>query len=1088
MKKLYLQLKLISAFTALCFVFSGVNAYGSGVTAEIANISADSNNLISWNTQIGEYSGANIYKLDNNNSLVLVGKSDAYSYKCTANGNYVVKAFSDYGESMGKIITVQDGKLFKVSLEKYGFSKGYVNCTVKVENISDKTACGVTAVRVLSNIGEVNNSFYKKLTLKAGASDTFSVSLSEKQYGKTLSVSVWESSLLKKLYSNEIVQDYKSVSEDGEQIIARLKDEAEVLKNLIDECEEKGISTDYEKINYNIINRFAGYVEEDILNEDTDRLDYTNIKTAELYNQAKTNLEAYLAGEKTPKSVPKYITSDNRIEGQSMYATFDNNGMQEERPAFYVGYIGYDQVKNDISELNGFGANSVQQELGPSHIFTTGNKWKKVHSNGPSVTYTISNESPDGNGKSLLIKYNSEVSPNKFFTFYQTVKVRPGRTYTLRGKIKTVNAVSAHISANNYNDRLTFSGTSDWKSFTKQYTAPSGVTSTVIRIIVDGPADGVYFTGLSFAEAGTTNELLSDGSFTNYGSTNLTFNENSKDLQATLKMLDEAEKNNVAVSFLLSPHYFFDDIAMVNGFSYSQPGCFFNYNINHPMAREIVENFLRTLIPLIKDYKCINNFCISNEPNFDTSLLPEFYSGEWHEWLSEKYNGDISQLNSAYNSEYTSFDQVELKYDVFDRSILGQTYDYMQFNNKVLGEWHKFMADIVHELAPDIPVNAKILGWVNSSEYRQGYMRGTGLEEYYKFLDINGCDYNHFLDNVNQGMLTKEMWYDYMLSFKNAPVVDTEDHLIRDNSSNFYPDELADYVGNAIYMGAIHGRAMSDIWVWERSMHNTALRDSILYRPDAIAKVGYAANDLNRLSYEITALQNEPAEVGIIFSNNDQIFNSWQSAHALYEAYEALNFNGKKTRFILDIDPTAMQNYKAVIVPCTRYISDAMLDELNKFVNNGGKVLIMGRGDSIADTGCLSMNEYGAVRDASSYRNIYDNAYFAKYSGVIQMESMTKQEFCSIVRNMLTDAGIYNVKLVNADTNEPAHNVEYNIGTYDNKLIINLSNFGNTQNIKIYSGDTLLNNSLNLISGETEGGIITLDKFEVKTLKTDIER
>ena len=89
---------------------------------------------------------------------------------------------------------------------------------------------------------------------------------------------------------------------------------------------------------------------------------------------------------------------------------------------------------------------------------------------------------------------------------------------------------------------------------------------------------------------------------------------------------------------------------------------------------------------------------------------------------------------------------------------------------------------------------------------------------------------------------------------------------------------------------------------------------------------------------------------------------------------------------------------------------------------------------------------------------------------------------------MLTDACIYNVKLVNADTNEPAHNVEYNIGTYDNKLIINLSNFGNTQNIKIYSSDTLLNNSLNLISGETEGGIITLDKFEVKTLKTDIER
>lgn len=1090
MKKTNFMKKFLSVLLALGCVVSSVNAYESGETAEITDISVDANKCISWNTQVGNYSGANIYRLDKNNCLIKVGTTDIYSYTCGENGNYIVRAFSDYGESDGKIITVQDGALFEVNINDCSFSNGFVTCEINVKNISGKTASGAVKVCVLNSCGEENNCCYKKITMAAGISDTFTMTFREKDCAKTLAVSVWDSVESKRLYSNEIQQDYKTDSQIAEEVANNLRNKANVLESLINECESKGISTDYENINYNIINRFAGYVEEDLAANDLDRLSYTDKTTNELYIQAKSNLEAYLSGEKTPLSVPHYVTSSaGKTEGQAMYAMTENNGVLEERPVFYVGYLGYQQVRDDIPVLNGFGTNSVQQETGPSRVMSNGNKWSINYHNGPSVYYDISDEAPEEGVKSLRIKYDSAVMPNQFFSVSQEVPVEPGKTYIFRGKVKAENATNFAVSANNYDNRIGFNGTFDWKNFYGEYTAPAGKTSTTVRMMVDGPTDGVYFSMLSFKEKGVeyADELLDDGSFVRYGNTDLTFDTESEEMKTILKMLDDAETNNIAVSFLISPHYFFKDIIKVNNIAHPSPGSFLSYNVNAPLARQIIENYIRTLIPLIKDYKCINNICISNEPDFNASLLQEFYADEWHTWLSDRYNGDISALNSNYGANYSSFDEVNMQYEVDNNAMIAQTYDYVLFNNKVLGQWHKFMADIIHELAPDIPVTAKILGWASSSRYPEGFLRGTGLEEYYSYLDLNGCDYNNFLDD-NRGHLTKEMWYDYMLSFKEAPVVDTEDHIIRDNSSDFYPDELADYVGQVIYQGAIHGRAMSDIWVWERSLYNTALRDSILYRPDAIAEVGYAANDLNRLAYEITALQNEPAEVGIIFSNSDLISNSSLSMHAVYEAYEAVQFNGQKARFILDINPQAMHNYKVVIVPNTVYITDEMVNELTTYVSNGGKVLLMGSGNNAYRTSSLSKNEYGATRSMTNYQSILSKSTFASYTGTFyEMTSMTKQQFCSIVRNVLTSAGIYYAKVVNADTNEPAHNIEYNLGVYNNKVIINLANFGEKQNVKIYVGDTPVTESLELRSNQSEGEIISLDKFETKTIRTNIE-
>ncbi|MDD2218450.1 MAG: hypothetical protein PHX63_08505, partial [Eubacteriales bacterium] len=135
---------------------------------------------------------------------------------------------------------------------------------------------------------------------------------------------------------------------------------------------------------------------------------------------------------------------------------------------------------------------------------------------------------------------------------------------------------------------------------------------------------------------------------------------------------------------------------------------------------------------------------------------------------------------------------------------------------------------------------------------------------------------------------------------------------------------------------------LSQIWVWERDYnHSSALWGGIGFRPDAMKSVSVAALDLNRLSYEITALQNEVPEVGIIYSDAN-ILNIPSSMHAAYEAYEAAIYNGKAVQFVTDTQEWKMNDCKLVIVPRVEYISEAMLVTLKRYIEKGGKVLIMG--------------------------------------------------------------------------------------------------------------------------------------------------
>lgn len=880
------------------------------------------------------------------------------------------------------------------------------------------------------------------------------------------------------------IQKTPASAEYHKAVIEKNKKQVEEIGKLLNKCEKKGISTEYELINYKVLERFDTYLQEDFDHGVFDNTYYTEGALDRVYNQAKENLNAYLKGEKVPQKSPRYITSDMRIDGDSVYAMTELDGKVEERPVFFIGYGHFSQAVKDMPLFNVIGANTIQTEIGPTDVmlFSEYDCWEFYESKGPEYTAKICDEDAYEGEKSLKVTYNSELTDNQFISFYQHVPVEPGKTYNFKGYVKTQNTTNAWMSLNNWDDRITIPQNGDWTEISAKYTAPEGTRGTTVRVNCDAYCDAWYIDNFTFTEEGSDVNLLQNGGFETINTKDYQLNTNAGKLAELERILQDAEKNNIAVSVLLSPHYF--PTSIIEKYDIAHPGSpaeFIKYNIHTDIAKEIIEEYLRFVVPRIKDYKALNNICISNEPLFKPERCGDFYLDDWHNFLKETYGNDIDKLNRAYGSSYASFDEILLSYsnDVME-------YDYKMFNDKVFSEWHRWMVGIIHEIAPDIPLHSKIMNYVDDDDIAERMKRGVGYEQYHDFFELNGCDAHDYIDDdsglyqVNDGYLVEEMWYDYMRSIKDAPVINSEDHIIPDRSPN-YADEVADYIAQNMYMGAIHGRAISDIWVWERTYDPKGdFFSSILHRPDAIVAVGRETLNLNRNAYEITALQNDAKEVGILYSDSS-IIQDQSTSYAIYQTYSACLYSGKAVQFVTPSQLYKMNGCKILFVPESTYVTSETVDYIKQYIENGGKVMIIGKES-------LKKNEKGFENDKDKVDYIFANSYVLGYDGAKGTTgSITEEEFYDEIRKALSDANAYNVFVRDAESGEATDYIEYNVGVYNGDIILNMVSYEEDKKVKIFLGDKVVSSSYDINNCVELGEEISLKRYVPVTVRIDAE-
>ncbi|OIN98564.1 hypothetical protein AUJ67_08280 [Candidatus Desantisbacteria bacterium CG1_02_49_89] len=280
-----------------------------------------------------------------------------------------------------------------------------------------------------------------------------------------------------------------------------------------------------------------------------------------------------------------------------------------------------------------------------------------------------------------------------------------------------------------------------------------------------------------------------------------------------LKVADRAQANNVAINLLLSPHYFPEWVKNKYPHLKSCSGGFLQYCIDAPESRRVLEDFIRFVIPMVKDHPALHSVCLSNEPVYTESRECEFTKNMWREWLQKKH-GSIGTLNKNYGTSYSSFDDVPAQgSNVKEKPVY---YDWAVFNAERFAGWHKFMADIIHEVAPDLPVHAKIMMWCPVAD-RGTTGWGIDPELFGELSQINGNDCCKWYARDGEycsGWQVENMAYDLQRSVADKPVFNSENHLIMDRDFGYIPSA---HVRNVLWQGAIHGQGATTIWVWERT-------------------------------------------------------------------------------------------------------------------------------------------------------------------------------------------------------------------------------------------------------------------------------
>lgn len=543
--------------------------------------------------------------------------------------------------------------------------------------------------------------------------------------------------------------------------------------------------------------------------------------------------------------------------------------------------------------------------------------------------------------------------------------------------------------------------------------------------------------------------------------------------------LDRAAKAGVAVDWLLSPHY------MPAWVFAKYPGLrvpradFFPYSVYAPQMHDLLREFIHHVVARIKDKPALLSICLSNEPiNWEQPSANS--TALWRAWLKARH-GNIATLNARWKTSYASFDQIPQP-NPLSVGAAGEAHpsgtwsDFCRWNDEYFTQFHKLMADAVHDVAPQIPVHIKTTTWhyyrsnlVHSGDNADLFGRITQINgndsvNLWSFGDRSGNSIERGDRDFAQGWRENAIPYELQRSVHDAPVFNSENHLIFDRETRYVSPA---HVRAALWMGAIHGQSATTIWVWERELSNPQgdFAGDMIERPGCAEAVGLVCHDLNRVAPQITALQNAAAPVRILQSNSAGVWDRGHYDSAMLKLFTALSFTGQKVGFVSETQLERKDVPEAAIlfVPDIQHLSDAAFESLTKFK---GKIIFA----SASSEPLLTRNEYDQPRTAQLPVPLL--------SDPIQLPA-TWQALLPMLRSRLAKADASRmVEVTNAD-GSPQAQVQWQTAQMPDGLVVNLYNASHDDATVTLTPPSAVTD---LLSGEkfTPRSRITLQPLDVR--------
>jgi len=878
-----------------------------------------------------------------------------------------------------------------------------------------------------------------------------------------------------------------SHAQDINSRFSSLKNQCTQIKLLLSACEKSGIATDYERVSYRVIEKFIEYGLEDINNSKTQRAEYIADCLEKMASKTVSKLKNYRNGTNEPLSVDRYISSPARVDGYSVISSVKNNktGEIKEKPVIFTGYGHFGTVAEDIEIMKDLGVNIIQQELvmydcvvNPSSHPAEG--WTKHEENMHTDIIRVENEGAEGTA-ALHFVNTASVESGKFTELRQTMYCEPSTKYTISIKSKG-NTNSVYFLPDGWGSgSYGISGTDKYETTEISYTTSKNQRKMTFYLIIAGTSD-FYIDDVSVKANGV--EYVHNGNFEKplktYTSNGVTFGVDPTSAIHMSKNLERCEKADLKMDILLAPHYFPQYlINSAQNMSHTTSGVEnFGANIYNELSKAAMKAYIDEVLVYFKDYKSLNSICISNEPGYTTKNSESYHKTQWSGFLQEKY-GDIETLNNCYGkntaNKYSGFNFVPMTKT--SDSFAPEYADWRSFNNKMFSDWHMEMASEIKNILPGIPVHVKVMNYIRYTDthsvhgdYDRQFMDlGTDCEDFDTFSDFHGND-AHSYYNVEWAPFNSELlWYDYLSTISSKPVYNSEDHIIADKNKDYSPKQAIHYRAN-LWLGAIHGRTIQTSWVYQRTYdEDNLLSDSILDRPDVMEISGITSLDLNRLSEEVTALQNQTPEIAVWFSDNTRNYDR-QHIDCLLSAYTAAISCGKRVSVVTDkqIENGKLNSeYKLLVIPGVSAVSEKALENVSTYLRNGGKAIRTGN--------CFVYDNWKKNLTSDNKQYVINNSITAGNS-----------LFDSII-SVLNTNDSQRVRAIDLSTGKDIENVDFRVVKQGSNYLINICRLDNINSseikkIKIVKGEDELKIKQDILNSENKA---ELYPFEPRLLLVD---
>lgn len=801
------------------------------------------------------------------------------------------------------------------------------------------------------------------------------------------------------------------------------------LETLMQKCEAKGIPVDYERVNYEVLKKFEAYLNQDEqYGVDSEQLNFNREKMDELYNEARDNMTAYLNGKKRPFKVDDYDIGNIKADGNKLVT-------ESGKSVYSIGYVGWGTLIDDIDKFHDMGANNIEIELSPLGVTSGVEGWELSPVGDSEIAANETKNYVTEGERSLKIE---NTSSNALAFVRQAIPCEPNTTYEFGMDCRGTNVNKLWISlSGTESDRQAVPVTSIYRG--KKFTYTTGKDETYLMMFMLAEGTGkIYIDNVYVKKQGTEENLLKNGGF-----------ENDTDLtaEASWKLyLEKAKQYGIGVSLLIGAQYFPDTLPSE---VYSDnPKA--RVNINAPEAREYTENALRTILSHFQNLPSVVSVILTNEPAFDTHGFPDFYTPKYREYLKSVHS-DISTLNSKWGTSYSSFDEIEMPEVKAEQSWEPAMYDWVQFNDVTFAQWHKWLAGIVKEYLPDTPVHTKTLEYIPpwNDDGSDVLVKGTDYELFEDFSDWSGLDAFEYTTIENE-YYSEMLLYDYMDSISEKPIYNSEDHMIPDRLTEF-SDKQRRHVRNHLWQGAVHGKDMSSIWVWDRSYDAASdLNYSILHRPDCVAETGKTALDMNRLSEYITALNETKPEVALFYSKPSRM-NDSNTTSSLNRAYKALMNCGLRVGIVSDYSIDNLNQYKYLVIPRAQYCTEKTLKAVESFIDGGGKVIM-----------CSNSFAYDEYKNRLSNSSLKEKA--ETYSWI--SDKYTDGYTASEITKFFNNEGMIKVKVCDSNGNIP-EGIEWESAEYNGHTLVNVTSLaGDLSSLHIEVNGEKLSGAVNKLKNE----------------------